>query len=196
MRVRWWGCSRWTWCPWVFPPPQGCQTPQWAWTWHALHGVRAVSGQQQRAVGVCTNVVQWPIAVPYPMSLSAYHSHQGAGKKGARRGGTWCTEPSTVVINRERQLWIIIIIYIKKEKKTKNKLWYQVIRTSTTHIPYQPAPYLTPRSDVVMTSRQRNICIDPGDQSEMVYLTMMTSAGTRTRSQRWKWVMWGVEDPA
>ena len=65
-----------------------------------------------------------------------------------------------------------------------------------THIQYQLAPYLTPRSGAVMKSRWRNICIDPGDQSETAYLLMMTSAGTRMRSQRQKWTMRGVEDPA
>ena len=47
-----------------------------------------------------------------------------------------------VVINRERQLWIIIIIYIKKEKKTKNKLWissYQDIHNAYT-IPASTLP--------------------------------------------------------
>ena len=65
-----------------------------------------------------------------------------------------------------------------------------------THIPYQLTPYLTPRSDAVMKSRRRNIHIDPGNQSEMAYLLMMTSAGTRTWSQRRKRMMQGVEDPA
>ena len=64
------------------------------------------------------------------------------------------------------------------------------------HIPHQPAPYLTPRSDTVMKSRQKNICIDPGDQSEKAYLLMTTSAGTRMQSQRRKRMMQGVEDPA
>ena len=85
--------------------------------------------------------------------------------------------------------------HIYKERKRKLKTNHD-IRTSTMHIPYQPAPYLTPRSDAVMKSRRRDICIDPGDQSETAYLLMMTSAGTRMQSQRWKWVMWGVEDPA
>ena len=82
--------------------------------------------------------------------------------------------------------------HIKKRKLKTN----HDIRTSTMHIPYQLTPYLTPRSDVVMKSRRRNICIDPGDQSETAYLLMTTSAGTRTRSQRRKQTMWGVEDPA
>ena len=47
-----------------------------------------------------------------------------------------------------------------------------------------------------MKSWQRDICIDPSDQSETAYLPMSTSAGTRTWSQRQKQAMWGVEDPA